>query len=58
VSILWGDFNNPIEATVNQETGEISASHAYQWRKVFTVTITATTDQGDTATAQISALIF
>lgn len=57
VTVRWGDSNNPIEVAVNQTTGAISASHAYTWRGVFTVRITATTDEGDTATASINALV-
>lgn len=57
VQIKWGDSKFFTDANVNQETGEITAAHTYTWSAVFSITIRATTDQGDTATGTINAVI-
>lgn len=57
VQVKWGDSKFFTDANVNQETGEITAAHTYTWSAVFNITIRATTDQGDSATASINAVI-
>ena len=57
VEIKWGDSKFFTSTTVNQATGVISAVHVYSKSGVFPITILATTDQGDTATATINALV-
>jgi hypothetical protein len=60
VRVRWGDSDNPVnyyEVGVDQVTGAITATHLYASSGIFTVDIIATTDEGDTATATINALV-
>ena len=57
VQVKWGDGDYFFDVTVNQTTGEITAVHTYSATGVFTITFKATTDQGDTATETILAII-
>ena len=55
--VRWGDSKFFVEVTVNQATGVISAAHNYGTFGVFLVEIVATTDEGDSASASINALV-
>ena len=57
VRVRWGDSKFFVEVTVNQATGVISAAHNYGTFGVFLVEIVATTDEGDSASASINALV-
>ena len=57
MQVRWGDSKFFVEVTVNQATGVISAAHIYGTFGVFLVEIVATTDEGDSASASINALV-
>lgn len=55
--VKWGDGGDFEGVTVIQETGEIIGSHVYLTAGLFVVEIRASTDEGDSATASINALV-
>ena len=53
----WGDGGGFVGVTVIQSTGEILASHVYAARGSFLVEIKVSSEEGDSATASIVALV-
>ena len=56
-NVKWGDGGGFVGVTVIQETGEIIASHVYLAVGSYLVEIRVSTDEGDSATASIPALV-
>lgn len=56
-NVKWGDGGGFVGVTVIQDTGEIIASHVYLAVGSYLVEIRVSTDEGDSATASIPALV-
>lgn len=57
VNVDWGDGSGFVGVTVIQSTGEIVASHVYVAVGSFLVEIKVSSEEGDSATASIIALV-
>jgi hypothetical protein len=57
VQVRWEPGKPFFSVTVVQATGEIVAGNVYQSVGLYVVTVKASTDEGDTATATINALV-